>query len=201
LYYNPIKVAKISKKRKRSGKKKRITELKKILKYKRKAGYIICMDTIVIHLNGLKRYIFTTVDKYGKMAYTGMYKSKSTINSKDFLYRLNYLMDDKIKKVGHDNKTKFEKYFKIGCKELKINQYYSRVKTPKDNATNERFNRTLKEEFMGLGNFSTDPFIFNSDLTEWLIEYNFYSPPQALGYKTPVDYLHLSPMSSSDRLC
>jgi hypothetical protein len=42
-----------------------------------------------------------------------MYKSKSTINSKDFLYRLNYLMDDKIEKVGHDNKTEFEKHSNI----------------------------------------------------------------------------------------
>jgi IS30 family transposase len=74
-------------------------------------------------------------------------------------------MDDKIERVRHDNKTEFEKHFKIGSKELKINQYYSREKTPKDNVTNERFNRTLKEEFIGLGNFSTDSSIFNSDLT------------------------------------
>jgi len=75
-------------------KKKRITELKlnKLAWYKKKAGYIVCLDTIVIHWNGLKRYIFTSVDKYGKVAFARMYKSKSSLNGKDFLYRLHYLL-------------------------------------------------------------------------------------------------------------
>src|SRR3990172_6566284 len=51
-------------------KKKRITELKLhgLRWYEKTSGYIICLDTIVIHWNGLKRYIFTAIDKYGKVA-------------------------------------------------------------------------------------------------------------------------------------
>jgi transposase InsO family protein len=200
LYFKPSKTARIRAKRKRAQKKKRVTELQKLPKYKQTANYIICLDTVVIYWNGLKRYIFTAVDKYGKVAFARMYKSKSTINSRDFLYRLYYLFDGQVPRVGHDNGTEFEKLFKTACIELGIEQYWSRVRTPKDNAVNERFNRTLKEEFIQLGNFNSEPQIFNKYLTEWLIEYNFYRPHESLGYKTPVDSTPLLPMCSSDTL-
>ena len=199
LYPQPSKNAKIQRKRQKAQKKKRITELKlnQLSWYKKKAGYIVCLDTIVIYWNGLKRYIFTAVDKYGKVAFARMYKSKSSINAQDFLYRLHYLLDGQVPRVGHDNGTEFEKYFKRTCQELKIEQYYSRVRTPKDNPNNERFNRTLKEEFLNLGNFNSDSEIFNQKLTEWLIEYNFGRPHETLGYKTPMEFSNVLPMYSS----
>lgn len=198
LYYNPAKTAKTSKKRAKSKKKKKTVDLVKNLPaYQKKAGYIICLDTITIYWNGLKRYIFTAVDKYGKVAFARMYKSKSSLNGKDFLYRLHYLLDGQVPRVGHDNGTEFEKYFKQTCQELKIEQYYSRVRTPQDNPNNERFNRTLEEEFIQLGNFRPDPEIFNPLLTEWLIEYNFHRPHEALNYETPMKIAKVLPMYSS----
>ena len=199
LYRNPAKTARIVNKRKRAQKKKRITELKlyKLPWYKKKAGYIICLDTITIYWNGLKRYIFTAIDKFGKFAYARMYKTKSSKNGKDFLYRLYYLLDGNIPRVGHDNGTEFEKYFKQACVELGITQYYSRVKTPKDNPDNERFNQTLQKELLSYGNFHPDPVIFNRLLTEWLVEYDFKRPHEALGYQTPIEFLKVLPMYSS----
>ena len=199
LYYNPQKAHKNRLKRHRAKKKKRITELNldKLKWYQKKAGYIICLDTIVLHRNSVKRYIFTSIDKYGKAAFARMYKNKSSKNGEDFLLRLYFLLNKNIPRVGHDNGTEFEKYFKAACVRLGIEQYYSRVRTPKDNPNNERFNRTLQEEFMDLGNFSTDPEIFNRKLTEWLIEYNFKRPHETLGYQTPMKFSDLSPMYSS----
>ena len=199
LYYHPLKAQKNRLKRKRAKKKKRITELNldKLYWFQKKAGYIICLDTITIHWNSLKRYIFTAVDKYGKVAYARMYKNKSSKNGEDFLLRLNFLLDGKIPRVGHDNGTEFEKYFKSACERLRIEQYYSRVRTPKDNPNNERFNRTLQEEFIDLGNFHSNPDMFNRMMTDWLIEYNFERPHEALGYLTPMKISKVSPMYSS----
>ena len=199
LYYHPEKTRKNKLKRQKSKKKKRITELKldKLYGFQKKAGYIICLDTVETRWNSLKRYIFTAVDKYGKVAYARMYRNKSSSNGEDFLYRLYFLLDGKIPRVGHDNGSEFEKCFRAACEKLKIEQYYSRVRTPKDNPNNERFNRTLREEFIALGNFHSDPDIFNRHLTEWLIEYNFKRPHEALGYQTPMKSSHLSPMYSS----
>lgn len=87
-------------------------------------------------------------------------------------------------------------------KALTINGFYlSRPHTPRDNPINENFNGTLQKEFINLGNFTPDVKIFNRDLTEWLIEYNFNRPHQSLGYKTPIEF-HFQhhkvlPMSSS----
>ena len=196
LYRNPVKNAKIQRKRQKAQKKKRITELKTPW-YKKKAGYIICLDTVVIYWNGYKRYIFTAIDKYGKMAYARMYKNKSTKSSEDFLLRLDYLLEGHIPRVGHDNGSEFEKYFKRACQKLNIEQYYSRNQTPKDNPDNERFNQTLQKEFINMGHFNTDPEIFNKMLTEWLIEYNFERPHQTLNYQTPAEFSKVLPMYSS----
>jgi len=68
------------------------------------------------------------------------------------------------------------------------NQYWSRAHTPKDNPVDERFNKTLKEEFVQLGNYTDDVLKFNHNLTEWLIEYTFVRPHQALGYDTPWEF-------------
>jgi len=118
LYYHPVKTNKISKKKSRMrklGKKKKTIELiGKLPDYKKTSGYIVCLDTIVIYWNGLrlKRYVFTAIDKHGKFAYARMYKSKSSLNGRDFIYRLNYLLDNNVPRADHDNGTEFKKYFK-----------------------------------------------------------------------------------------
>lgn len=184
LYYHPLKTARIARKRQRALKKKRITELKQ----RKVSGFLLCLDIIVIHWNGLKRYIFTAIDKWSKVAFARMYTARSSYNARDFLYRLDYLLDSKIDNIQHDNDSTFEKYFKQGCQELNINQYYSRPRTPDDNPNNERFNRTLQEEFIQLGNFTPNLQEFNHNLTEWLLEYNFHRPHQSLNYITPIQF-------------
>ena len=196
LYYNPAKTAKITRKRQRAQKKKRITELR-VPFYKRKPGFIICIDAIVIYWNSIKRYIFTAIDKFGKVAFARTYKSKSSYNAKDFLLRLKYLLNGKMTNIQTDNGSEFNGRFKEACEKLKIQQYFNRVQTPKDNATNERFNRILQEEFLELGNFTPDIDLLNKNLTEWLIEYNFYRPHEALGYQTPIETSKVLPMWSS----
>jgi transposase InsO family protein len=201
LYRNRKKVERTSKKRAKSrsiGTKKRTVELTSNLPdYKKTSGYIICLDTIVFYWFGIKRYVFTAVDKYGKVAFARGYKSKSSRNGADFLNRLYYLLDGEIPRVGHDNGTEFGKEFKQLCQKLKIEQYYSRVRTPKDNPECERFNQTLKREFINEGKFNPNPDILNRDLTEWLIEYNFQRPHEALNYQTPLQYCKVLPMYSS----
>lgn len=54
----------------------------------------------------------------------------------------------------------------------------------------ERFNRTLEEEFLQMGNYIDDLEIFNLLLTEWLVEYNFNRPHRSLDYLTPEEYYY-----------
>ncbi len=78
--------------------------------------------------------------------------------------------------------------FEKAVQELNLEHYFNRIKTPKDNSINERFNRTLKEEFLQLGNFYPDPQVFNPKLGRWIEEFNFKRPHEALGYKTPIEF-------------
>lgn len=202
IYYRPAKKAQTQRKRRSALKKKRIIELRK----KQVSGFLIALDTIVIYWGGLKRYIFTGIDTVSKIAFAHMYETKSSYNGADFLTRLTLLLDGKIENVGHDNGSEFQKYFSQGCQQLGITQYFSRPKTPKDNAVCERFNQTLKHEFLQMGNFDPDPARFNRSLTEWLVEYNFMRPHQTLGYIPPINfeakYLRVLPTCpSSTRPC
>jgi hypothetical protein len=39
---------------------------------------------------------------------------------------------------------------------------------------------------------------FNRKLTDWLIEYNFHRPHEAIDYDTPINMTRVSPMYPSD---
>lgn len=60
------------------------------------------------------------------------------------------------------------------------------MNTPEDNPKNERFNRTIKEEFLNVDEYFESYLIekdlteANERLTEWLIFYNFKRPPAIL---------------------
>jgi len=184
IYPNPRKTARITKKRLRGIKKKRITELRK----KPKNGFLVCLDTIEIRWNDIKRYIITGIDSYSKVAFARMYRHANSYNAADFLNRLMYLTNGKIENIQTDNGSEFEKHFRHSCEKLNLKRYHSRPRTPKDNPVVERFNKTLEDEFVKLGNYTTDVIQFNQNLTEWLIEYNFKRPHQTLNYETPINF-------------
>jgi len=184
LYYNAKKQTQINRKKVKSQRKKRITELKKTPK----TGHLVCLDTIVRYWSGQKRYILTAIDKHAKIAYARMYPKHNSLASKDFLERLYYLLDGKLTNLQTDNGSEFLKYFEQACNQLQVAHYFSRARTPKDNAVCERFNRTLQEEFIALGNMTEETEVFNRRLTEWLVEYNFHRPHQSLDYLSPIEF-------------
>jgi transposase len=185
IYPDVIKYEKLKKKLKNQIKKNRIQKLK----IQDEHWFLLHLDTIVIYWMGFKRYILTAVDHHGKLAYARMYKSKSSKNAKDFLYRLHYLIDADIPNIQTDNGSEFYAEFEEALKELSILHWFSRNRTPQDNAEVERFNQTLQDEWLNDGNFTPNINEFNRNLTEWLVEYNFERPHESLDYQTPFEYL------------
>ncbi len=102
LYKNPKKTARTATKRARSRaqQKKKLTELNDLKWYQKQASYIICLDAVTVYWNGLKRYFFTAMDKYGKVAFARMYTNKFSQSAKDFLLRLRYLTDGQVVQGG-----------------------------------------------------------------------------------------------------
>lgn len=199
LFPDPKNKERIQKIRKRSESRRKIVELKK--KNSQALGWLIQLDTIVLHLGGFKRYILTAIDKYGKLAFAHTYKNQSSYSAADFLKRLNYLLDGQITNIQTDNGSEFLKYFEKAAKELEIDHFFSRPRTPKDNAIIERFNRTLQEEWLSTGQFTADIDTFNRRLTDWLIFYNYKRRHTSLGNISPMDFCvqtgRVLPMSST----
>ena len=186
LFPDPKNNQRIQKIRHRSHGRKKIADLKR--RNEQTLGWLIQIDTIVLHLNGLKRYILTAIDRYGKIAFAHCYKNQSSYSASDFLKRLNYLLDGQITNAQTDNGSEFAKLFEAACSEFKITHYFSRPRTPKDNAVIERFNRTLQEEWLSTGQFSSDLDIFNRRLTDWLVYYNYKRRHASLGNISPMDF-------------
>jgi transposase InsO family protein len=187
LYFDRVTIQKKYKRRLRSIKRQKITKLIK----EKKVNFLWHVDTVILTLSdGGYRYLITAIDEVSKLAYARLYSTHTSRNARDFLERLVYVTDQKIINLHTDNGSEFQKEFEEACQQLAIPQWYSRPHTPKDNAVLERFNRTIQEEFVTMT--EQDPLFipeFNNALTEWLIEYNYHRPHQALDYKSPLVYL------------
>lgn len=183
LYPNPAQLAAIQIKKRKN--KPRIQHLEK----QATPWYLFHLDTIVIYYESLKRYIITAVDDHSKVAYARMYTTPSSKNAADFLYRLHYLVGEKIVHVHTDNGSEFAGLFDDALTKLEVPHWFSRSHTPKDNAVCERFNGTIQYEWLYDGNFNPNTDEFNRELTKWLVEYNFFRPHQTLKYLSPMKYL------------
>lgn len=145
-------------------------------------------DTVIIWWNGKGVCILTALEEHTR-AYARVYSNNTTTTTEDFLKRLVYVSENKIRIMHSDNGSEFQGNFEKICKILGILQVYSRVRTPKDNAKLERFNRTIQDEWLAyLEEGLDDLTIANNKLTEWLIFYNATRPHQALDYKSPLQY-------------
>jgi transposase InsO family protein len=198
LYYHPKRNAMTQAKKKRALMKKRIASLTLI----KRTGFLFRIDTVVRHFFGTKRYILTAIDSVSRLAFAHMYTTHSSQSAADFLERLRYLTGGRIEHIQTDNGSEFHDRFELALQKHHIPHYWSRTHTPKDNAQNERFNRTLEEEFIQMGNATSDVNLFNHSLTAWLEEYNSVRPHQALGYLSPISFLvhkeGVLPITASD---
>ena len=153
------------------------------------SGRLWHTDTIILWWYGQRRVIFTAIEDSTKLGYARVYLTGSSRQARDFLERLVYLSDAKIKIVHSDNGSEFAGEFSKACEQLDIIQVYNRVRTPQDNASLERFNWTVQDEWLTLSEVGLDDLHdANQDLTEWLIEYNAHRPHEALAYQTPLAY-------------
>ena len=168
--------------------KVRIHELKKILP----DVTLWHTDSVLIWWYGQRRMIFTAIEDSTKLAFARVYQSGSSKQATDFLQRLVYLTNGKLKIIHSDNGSEFAGEFEKACFALGISQVYSRVRTPKDNPSLERFNWTIQDEWLSMSEVGLDDINeANLDLTSWLIEYNNLRPHETLDYQTPLSYAQI----------
>jgi len=83
------------------------------------------------------------------------------------------------------------KEFDALVQEKGLTHYWTYPRSPKMNAHNERFNRTLQEQLVDYYDdlLFTDIELFNQKMADWLIDYNTIIPHHSLQMKSPVQYL------------
>jgi len=147
-------------------------------------------DSSVLHETGITRYLISAVDIAAKFALTACYSSLSSRAAKDFMKRLVLLCPVAIRSVQSDNGSEFLGEFDAYLGTLQIEHRFSYPRCPKINSCVERYNRTIKEEFVAqnLGVIH-DLRLFRQRLAEYLIFYNFIRPHKSLSKKTPIQAL------------
>lgn len=191
LYPSKVEYQRYLKRRKESTLKLRIHTLKDTIQDVHQFGFLWHTDTVVIWWNGRRVCILTAIEQHTRIAYARIYPNNTSATTQDFLKRLLYVSENKIRIMHSDNGSEFQGNFEKIYKTLGILQIYSRAHTPKDNALLERFNRTIQEEWLSQCEEGLDDLhVANQKLTDWLIFYNAQRPHQALDYKTPLQYAH-----------
>jgi transposase InsO family protein len=156
-------------------------------------GWLISFDSIVLHVMSRKRYILTAIDHHSRLMLAKTYATHSSRATADFLEQVVDFFDNRVQNIHSDNGSEFHDSFERTAKRLQLAHWWSRTHTPKDNAINERVNRTLKEEFLPEFRQCEDLEVFNAGLAVWVNEYNHERPHGALEFKTPFEVAMASP--------
>lgn len=181
LYPDPKRARRQAFRRLHSIRKQRITKLIK----EPKAGFLVGIDTVILSQAKNRFFMLTALDAHSRWGYSRIYRSHSSRAAAEFLHNLYRNMRGTIKNIQTDNGSEFHHHFLKAAQELKLGHYWSRVRTPKDNSQLERFNRTIREEFLIDLPDCTDADYLNDALIQWLDLYNHERPHAALQYRTP----------------
>ena len=153
-------------------------------------GDLIQIDTKYIMLpGGRKLYQFTAIDVLTKYRVLRVYPSLSSRNGKLFLEECLREFPFTISAVQTDNGSEFLKNFDKKCKELKLPHYFIYPRHPKQNSYVEASHSADEREFYPFGNIWQDKETMNQKIVEWQTTWNTIRPHEALGQRTPIEYL------------
>jgi len=166
---------------------------------KAKPMHLWAVDTIQKVSNGIRRYIMTMIDPNSRIAFAVAIPTKHTKHTARVLEALidgltgTIEINAKPKQFAilSDNGSEFMKEFEALLQAKGLTHYWTYPRSPKMNAHNERFNRTIQEQFVDFYEdlLFTDIDLFNEKMADWLIDYNTIIPHHSLNMKNPVQYL------------
>ena len=157
--------------------------------YPQQPGDLVQIDSIVIFLDGIKRYLLTAIDLETRFAFAHCYRRLSSKSAADFLEKLRRVTPFSLRRIQTDNGSEFGKHFRQDVQKHKITHFHNYPRHPQSNAHIERFNRTVQEQHVEWHEEELrDPKEFNRGLVEWLIWYNTKRGHKSLGYQPPLRY-------------
>ncbi len=155
-------------------------------------GHCVAFDSIERFVNGCKRYIITCIDIYSRFAFALQVANHSAKETEKFFHLFTLVFPFPIHNVLTDCGSEFQKDFAEHLKNTHQNHWNSYPKTPKMNAHDERFNRTVQEEFVDyhLDSLLDNPLSFNDKLLDYLLWYNSTRPHWGINLLSPIQFLN-----------
>ncbi len=181
--------------------RKQVFKLRKPKGFKAKyPGHCVSLDTIELFIYGYRRYVITFIDLYSRFAFAWATTSHTSQAAAEFFVLIKEIFPYQIINVLTDNGGEFLKHFDSLLKDDQKNHWYTYPKTPKMNAHDERFNRTIQEEFI---NYHLDELldigVFNNKLFDYLFWYNGERPHFSLNLRSPIQFLMVQ--SQNNKKC
>ena len=155
-------------------------------------GDLVEIDTIHLFnpITKQKRYIYTVIDLYTRMAYARVYKELRPINSLNTVEEAQQYFGFEFKMVQSDNGLEFGNYFSDRLEKRGIRVRHTRLGRPNDNAHIERFNRTIQEECTGNYYLESEPLKKMDDkILSYIDFYNYHRIHLSISYRTPAEML------------
>jgi transposase InsO family protein/transposase-like protein len=154
-------------------------------------GHCGSFDTIERFIHGCRRYVITFTDLHSRFSFAWSTTSHASKAAEEFFDSVQQVFPYPLQFALTDNGSEFMKHFDLRLRQLYITHWHTYPKTPKMNAHNERFNRTIQEEFIDYhDHLLLKPERFNKKLMEYLLWYNTERPHYAFANKlSPIQYL------------
>lgn len=152
-----------------------------------KPAQVIEFDMKHIFVCGRKHYAFVSVDIFTKQAYLHIANQPSSYQAMLALQAtLNIFGKDVC--IVNDNGSENYKHAYEFLKEQNVTQYFARPHTPKDKPHVENLIGKLQQECLDEDKTIMSLEERKCQIANWLNDYHFFRPHQALNYQTPAEF-------------
>jgi len=153
-------------------------------------GHLVTLDTIERFVHGTRRYLLTFTDTHSRFSFAWATQSHASAAAAEFFQLTRQVFPVPWTYVLSDNGSEFKKHFAEAVQREHLTHWKTYPKCPRMNPHDERFNRTLQEEFVDFhAGELLDTTRFNIRLVQHLLWHNTERPHHALGLKSPIQFL------------
>ncbi len=156
----------------------------------RAPGDLVQVDTLDVRpVPGVVLKQFTARDVISRWDVVEVHERATARLAAQFLGTLQARLPFPVRAIQVDGGAEFYADFETACQQRGIRLFALPPRSPKLNGAVERAQRTHTEEFYEVTPCAWTVTALNTELRQWEHTYNTIRPHQALGYRTPLEFL------------
>ncbi len=153
-------------------------------------GDLVQIDTLDVAVAPGARFLhLSLVDMVARWSAAEVRRGKTAMTMRDCLKRMEERLPFPIRGIQIDGGSEFKAEFEIYCQNQGIQLFLLPPRSPKLNGMVERLQRTYRDEFYACNDLEPHVDAVAAALMTYETTYNTIRPHQALGYRTPHEFL------------